>query len=187
MGKKSSENLVEAINDSKSRGLARLLNGLSIRHVGITVARVLAHHFHDLASLRNADKTALAEVDEVGDIIAESVVEFLRSDFGRHTVDDLVSLGLKVDEETTEAESLGDQLAGKTFVVTGTLSRYTRDEIKQLIIQHGGKASSSVSGKTDYLVAGEKAGSKLTKAESLGVTVLNEQQFDNLLNPGNED
>ena len=185
MGKKSSENLVQAIADSKSRGLARLLNGLSIRHVGITVARVLAHHFHDLASLRSADKSALAEVDEVGDIIAESVVDFLRSDFGRHTVDDLVSLGLKVDEETAETESLGEQLAGKTFVVTGTLSRYTRDEIKQLITQHGGKTSSSVSGKTDYLVAGEKAGSKLTKAESLGVTVLNEEQFDKMLNPGN--
>ncbi|MCH2183660.1 MAG: NAD-dependent DNA ligase LigA, partial [Mariniblastus sp.] len=186
MGKKSSENLIQAIESSKSRGLARLLNGLSIRHVGITVARVLADYFHDLDSLRNADKSELAEVDEVGDIIAESVIDFLTSDFGRETVDDLVALGLKIDGETAETVSLGDELNGKTFVVTGVLSRYTRDEIKQLIEQHGGKTSSSVSGKTDYLVAGEKAGSKLSKAESLGVQVLDERQFEDLLDPGNQ-
>ena len=94
----------------------------------------------------------------MGEIIAVSVYDYLQSDFGRETVDDLVALGLKVDQETSETESLGDQLRGKTFVVTGTLSRYTRDEIKQLILQHGGKTSSSrISGKTDYLIAGEKA------------------------------
>ena len=181
MGKKSSENLVQAIESSKSRGLARLLNGLSIRHVGITVARVLAEHFGNLEELRKASKKELAEVDEVGEIIAVSVYDYLQSDFGRETVDDLVALGLKVDQETSETESLGDQLRGKTFVVTGTLSRYTRDEIKQLILQHGGKTSSSISGKTDYLIAGEKAGSKKAKAESLGVAILDEQGFHDLL------
>jgi DNA ligase (NAD+) len=181
MGEKSSENLVQAIESSKSRGLARLLNGLSIRHVGITVARVLAEHFGNLEKLRKASKEELAEVDEVGEIIAVSVYDYLQSDFGRETVDDLVALGLKVDQETSETESLGDQLRGKTFVVTGTLSRYTRDEIKQLILQHGGKTSSSISGKTDYLIAGEKAGSKKAKAESLGVAILDEQGFHDLL------
>ena len=181
MGKKSSENLVQAIESSKSRGLARLLNGLSMRHVGITVARVLAEHFGNLEKLRKASKEELAEVDEVGEIIAVSVYDYLQSDFGRETVDDLVALGLKVDQETSETESLGDQLRGKTFVVTGTLSRYTRDEIKQLILQHGGKTSSSISGKTDYLIAGEKAGSKKAKAESLGVAILDEQDFHDLL------
>ncbi len=181
MGKKSSENLVQAIESSKSRGLARLLNGLSIRHVGITVARVLAEHFGNLKELRKASKKELAEVDEVGEIIAVSVYDYLQSDFGRETVDDLVALGLKVDQETSETESLGDQLRGKTFVVTGTLSHYTRDEIKQLILQHGGKPSSSISGKTDYLIAGEKAGSKKAKAESLGVAILDEQGFHDLL------
>lgn len=181
MGGKSSENLVQAIESSKSRGLARLLNGLSIRHVGITVARVLAEHFGNLEKLRKASKEELAEVDEVGEIIAVSVYDYLQSDFGRETVDDLVALGLKVDQETSETESLGDQLRGKTFVVTGTLSRYTRDEIKQLILQHGGKTSSSISGKTDYLIAGEKAGSKKAKAESLGVAILDEQGFHDLL------
>ncbi len=181
MGRKSSENLVQAIESSKSRGLARLLNGLSIRHVGITVARVLAEHFGNLEKLRKASKEELAEVDEVGEIIAVSVYDYLQSDFGRETVDDLVALGLKVDQETSETESLGDQLRGKTFVVTGTLSHYTRDEIKQLILQHGGKPSSSISGKTDYLIAGEKAGSKKAKAESLGVAILDEQGFHDLL------
>lgn len=181
MGMKSSVNLIAAIEASKGRGLARLLNGLSMRHVGITVARVLADHFGNLEKLRKANKEELAEVDEVGEIIAVSVYDYLQSDFGRETVDDLVALGLKVDQETSETESLGDQLSGKTFVVTGTLSRYTRDEIKQLILQHGGKPSSSISGKTDYLIAGEKAGSKKAKAESLGVAILDEQGFHDLL------
>ncbi len=181
MGKKSSEKLVAAIEASKRRGLARLLNGLSIRYVGITVARVLARHFGDLENLRKADREELASVDEVGVIIADSVVDYLASDFGSETVDDLISLGLKTDEDTAETESLGDQLSGKTFVVTGTLSRYTREEIKQLIMQHGGKTSASVSGKTDYLIAGEKSGSKRSKAESLGVAILDEDGFHALL------
>ena len=181
MGKKSSEKLVVAIEASKQRGLARLLNGLSIRFVGITVARVLARHFGNLEDLRKADREELASVDEVGVIIADSVVDYLASDFGSETVDDLISLGLKTDEDLAEAESLGDQLSGKTFVVTGTLSRYTREEIKQLIAQHGGKTSSSVSGKTDFLIAGEKAGSKKIKAEKLGVIILDEDGFQELL------
>ena len=181
MGKKSSEKLIAAIELSRSRGLARLLNGLSIRHVGITVARVLSQHFGNLEALRHASTEALANVNEVGDIIAVSVHDYLQSDFGHETIEDLIAMGLKVDEVRSETESLGNQLEGKTFVVTGTLTHYKRDEIKQLIMQHGGKTSSSVSGKTDFLIAGDKAGSKKSKAEDLGVTILDEEGFQGLL------
>ncbi len=145
------------------------------------MAPVSSKQHGDLEDLRKADREELASVDEVGVIIADSVVDYLASDFGSETVDDLISLGLKTDEDTAETESLGDQLSGKTFVVTGTLSRYTREEIKQLIMQHGGKTSASVSGKTDYLIAGEKSGSKRSKAESLGVAILDEDGFHALL------
>ncbi|MCH2178738.1 MAG: NAD-dependent DNA ligase LigA [Mariniblastus sp.] len=181
MGRKSSEKLIAAIELSKTHGLARLLNGLSIRHVGITVARVLAHHFGSLERLQNASTEELANVNEVGDIIAVSVHDYLHSDFGRETVEDLIAIGLKVEEAQSETELLGNQLEGKTFVVTGTLNQYNRDEIQQLIMQHGGKTSSSVSGKTDFLIAGAKAGSKRSKAEKLGVAILDEEGFQRLL------
>ena len=181
MGKKSSEKLIAAIEQSKSRGLARLLNALSIRHVGITVARVLAERFGTMDALRAASLEKLAETDEVGDIIAASVHEFLSSDSGAHIVDDLIMSGVKMDVDKAAAATVSDVLQGKTLVVTGKLVEYTRDEIKALIKQHGGKAGSSVSSKTDFLVAGEKAGSKLTKAESLGVQILSESQFRQLI------
>ena len=184
MGKKSSEKLLVAIEQSKSRGLARLLNALSIRHVGITVARVLAERFGSMDALRAASLETLAQTDEVGDVIAASVHEFLSSDLGAHIVDDLIMSGLKMDVDQAAAAKVSTLLEGKTLVVTGKLVEYTRDEIKGLIKQHGGKAGSSVSSKTDYLVAGEKAGSKLAKAESLGVPVLTEAQFRNLIEGG---
>ena len=176
MGEKSASNLINGIAASKPRGLARLLNGLSIRHVGQTVARVLALHFTSMDALREATAEVLSEIGEIGPIIADSVHEFLDSDYGASTVDDLQSLGVKmeVDRPATVGSSV---LSGKTLVVTGTLSRFSRDEIKQLIQDHGGKASSSVSSKTDYVVAGEKAGSKLANAEQLGVPVLTEEEF----------
>ena len=181
MGKLSTEKVLAAIEQSKSRGLARLLNALSIRHVGNTVARVLANKFGTMDALRAASLEALAETDEVGDIIAASVHEFLRSRSGAAIVDDLLVLGVDMEADQAAAATVSDVLQGKTLVVTGKLVEYTRDEIKALIMQHGGKAGSSVSSKTDYLVAGEKAGSKLTKAESLGVQVLTESQFRQLV------
>ena len=181
MGKVSTEKLLAAIEQSKSRGLARFLNALSIRHVGITVARVLAERFGTMEALRAASLETLAETDEVGDIIAASVHEFLSSASGAHIVDDLVVLGIKMEVDQAAAAKVSSMLEGKTLVVTGKLVEYTRDEIKALITQHGGKAGSSISSKTDYLVAGEKAGSKLTKAQSLGVPVLTEAEFRNLI------
>ena len=181
MGRKSSENLLEGIEASKDRGLARLLNALAIRHVGARVAAVLAERFGSIDALVAADVEQLSETNEIGPIIAQSVYDLLHSDFGTKTIKDLKTLGVKM-ESTTPAAKGSRALAGKTLVVTGTLSKYTRDQIEELITRHGGRAASSVSKNTDYVVAGEKAGSKLAKARELGVPVITEEQFEGLLN-----
>ncbi len=187
MGKKSAANLVAGIAASKDRGLARLLGALSIRHVGTRVASVLAEHFGSIERLRSASVDELSGIHEIGPTIAESVHEFLASDFGRETIEDLAGLGVKMELPRVSGVSEGvaagrpGRLSGKTLVVTGTLVKYSRDEIHELIARHGGRAASSVSSNTDYVVAGEKAGGKLTKARQLGVPVLTEQEFEDLL------
>jgi len=183
MGKRSSEKLLAGIEASKDRGLARLLNALSIRHVGTNVARVLAENFGSMVSLRGASIEELSEIDEIGPVIAASVREYLDHPVWRATIDDLADLGVAMEVPQADDGEPSKMLGGKTLVVTGTLVKYTRDEIKELIVQHGGRAASSVSNKTDYLVAGEKAGSKLAKAESLGIPVLTEEEFEGLINP----
>jgi DNA ligase (NAD+) len=183
MGKKSSENLVAAIEASKTHGLARLLNALSIRHVGARVATVLAEHFGSIDAMIAATQEDLSAVMEIGPVIAASVFEFLHGDFGRETIADLKSAGVDMTAPKSlaaEAAKTGP-LAGKTLVVTGTLVDYSREEIEELIAKHGGRAKSSVSKSTDYLVAGEKAGSKLDKAKKLGVPVLSEAEFKKLI------
>jgi DNA ligase (NAD+) len=180
MGRKSSENLLQGVVASKQRGLARLLGALSIRHVGTRVASVLAEHFGSIDALRAAGVEELSAVPEIGPIIAESVYEYLKSPFGTKTIDDLKLADVKMDSPRRAAPTRR-ALEGKTVVVTGALSRYTRDQIQELITQHGGRAASSVSKKTDYVVAGESAGSKLAKAQELEVPVLSEEQFEELL------
>ena len=180
MGRKSSENLLAGIEASKDRGLARLLSALSIRHVGTRVASVLAESFSSIDELMDADVERLSQINEIGPIIAQSVHEFLHSKFGSETIQDLKELGVKM-ESAARAASGSRALEGKTLVVTGTLSKYTRDEINELIIRHGGRAASSVSKNTDYVVAGQQAGGKLDKARQLGVPVLTEEQFEELL------
>lgn len=179
MGKKSSENLLAGIEASKKRGLARLLNALSIRHVGTRLANVLAEHFGSIDELSSASLEALSDVNEVGPIIAKSVHEFLHSPIGQHIIADLKGVG--VDMTGPKRKAAAGPLAGKTLVVTGTLTRYSRDEIEELIARAGGRAASSVSKNTDYVVAGEKAGSKLDKARQLGVPILSEDEFEKLL------
>jgi len=181
MGKKSSQNLVEAIEASKERGLARVLNALTIRHVGARVAAVLAEHFGSIDALAAASMDELAQINEIGPVIAQSVYDFLHSETGRRIIDDLRSVGVRMEAERPAGAATSRKLEGKTFVVTGTLQKYTRDEIHELIERHGGRAASSVSKNTDYLVAGEKAGSKLAKARQLGVAVLDEAGFEALL------
>ncbi len=183
MADKSAQNLLDQIAASRDRGLARLLNGLSIRHVGRNVAILLATHFRTLEALRSASVEELADINEIGEIIAESVYDFLHSDYGMQTLEDLAQVGVKMEADEEMVAAAGGNLSGKTLVVTGSLQKYTRDEIHALISRHGGRAASSVSKKTDYLVAGEQAGSKLAKATELGIPVLSETGFSKLIEP----
>ncbi|HBE70033.1 MAG TPA: DNA ligase (NAD(+)) LigA [Planctomycetaceae bacterium] len=176
--------LLSAIEDSKSRGLARVLAAVSIRHVGTTSARLLAEHFKSIAALKEASVEEIAEVDEIGEIIAQSVYDYLRSAEGAETLAALEAVGVSLEHPQSDSPTQSLVLAGKNIVVTGSLTKYTRDQIKELIMSAGGKSASSVSSKTDYLVAGEKAGSKLDKANQLGVSVLTEDQFEALLAEG---
>jgi DNA ligase (NAD+) len=179
LGRKSVDNLLDGIEASKNRGLARLLNALTIRHVGARVAAVLAERFCTIDALMAASVEHLSETNEIGPIIAESVYDFLHSKFGTETIEDLKAAGVKMKQA---AQAGGSRvLEGKTLVVTGSLQKYSRDEIEELITRHGGHAASSVSKNTDYLVAGEKAGSKLAKAEEFGVKVITEAEFERLL------
>ena len=144
------------------------------------VAALLAEKFGSLEALRARSVEELAEVDEIGEIIARSVYDFLHSSHGENILADLSAVGVQLEAKQTKSAE-GATLAGKTFVVTGSLSKYTRDEIHELIAQHGGRASTSVSQKTDFLIAGEKAGGKLEKAENLGVKILSEADFSRLI------
>lgn len=182
MGQRSSEKLLEGVAASKGRGLARLLNALAIRHVGVRLATVLADYFGSMEALQAASEEQLSEVPEVGEIIAKSVYQYLHSEYGAATLGELKELGFNMEAPRLAKPPGGaGKLAGKTLVVTGTLTKYTRDEIEEIIVRHGGRPASSVSKNTDYLVAGEKAGSKLDKAQSLGVRVLSEEEFEKLL------
>jgi len=176
MGAKSAANLVAGLEQSKERPLRRLLNGLGIRHVGEHIAEVLARQFGNVEALMNASKEDLERVYEVGGVVAESVYDFFQTERNRALVEKLRRHGLKMEEP---APAQGPRpFEGKSIVVTGTLARYTRDEIQERIKALGGRAASSVSGKTDYVVAGADAGSKLEKARKLGVPVLTEDEFD---------
>jgi DNA ligase (NAD+) len=181
MGKKSAENLLAGVQASKKRGLARLLNALAIRHVGQRVAQVLAEHFGSMEKLQAATLEELSEVNEIGEIIAKSVYGFLHSDYGRETIEDLGSLGIAMEAEKRAAPAGGGALAGKTIVVTGTLKNYSRTSIEETIHRLGGRPSSSVSKKTDFVLAGEEAGSKLDKAKQLGVKVISEKEFQEMV------
>jgi len=182
MGRKSAENLLAGIEASKRRGLARLLAALSIRHVGRRVATVLANHFQSIDSLAAADVDALSQIEEIGPIIAASVHAFLNHPDGRATIADLKRAGIQMESDLVgKTRTAKTALTGKTVVVTGTLSHCTRDQAHARIERHGGRPASSVSKKTDLVLAGENPGSKLDKARRLGVRIINERQFDALL------
>lgn len=183
MGDKSIEKLLSGIDNSRQQPLWRLLTGLNIRHVGQTNARTLAAAFGTLEAIAEQSPESLSQVDEIGEVIAASVHRFFHSDYGKNLLTELKALGLNCGEPlpTTANNETSQPLTGKTCVVTGTMIRYTRDEIEQLIRDHGGKASGSVSAKTSYVIAGEAAGSKLTKARDLGIAVLTEDEFLTLI------
>ena len=179
------DNLFAGLEDSKARPLARLLFGLGIRHVGETVAVLIVAHLGSLRAIAAATGEDLEAIDGIGPIVAESVVAWFADETNRETVARLVACGLnavRLETEPTAAAPPGDRpAAGKTFVLTGTLPTLTRPQAKARIEAEGGKVTGSVSKKTDYLVAGEAAGSKLTKAEELGVSVLTEAALLDLL------
>ncbi|MCT1802557.1 NAD-dependent DNA ligase LigA [Kocuria sp. CPCC 205235] len=179
---KTTEQMFEELEKAKSKELWRVLVALSIRHVGPTAARSLATAFRSMQAIRDADEETLAGTDGVGPVIAQAVKEFFSEDWRRNVVDTWAAAGVRMEEEIDE--STPRTLEGVTVVVTGSLENYSRDSAKEAILVRGGKASGSVSKKTDFLVAGENAGSKLDKAESLGVPVLDEAGFEQLLTEG---
>lgn len=175
MGEKSVDNLLEGIDASRTRPLWRLLTGLNIRHIGARTAQILADEFGTLDEVIAQSAEQLAAVPEIGPVIARSVHDYFQSKIGREIVADLRELGLNFGSPVRKKAA--GPLSGKTIVVTGTLQRFSRDEIKELIHDRGGKAAGSVSKQTDFVVAGEKAGSKLDKAKELGIRVLTEEEF----------
>jgi DNA ligase (NAD+) len=178
MGEKSAENVLSEIEASKKLPLERVIYGLGIRMVGERTAQFLAEHFGSLDAIMKASAEELEEVNEVGPRIAESIVEFFGDEHNRKLVGDLRKAGLTFAGQKKEK---GIKLAGKTFVLTGTLARHTRDEAKEMIENAGGRVSGSVSKKTDYVVAGSDAGSKLDKARELGVSVIGEEELEKLV------
>ena len=178
MGKKSAENLINAIAESKSRGLERLLFALGIRQVGEVAAEEIAAKMRTLEACFAATFDDFVSISDIGEITATVLVEFFANPKNRELCDRLAALGLKT--EATSEEKLST-LEGSTFVLTGTLPTMTRDEASDLIKKHGGKVSGSVSKKTSFVVAGEEAGSKLTKAKELGVTVIDEATLIEML------
>jgi DNA ligase (NAD+) len=181
-GAKSIDNLLAGIEASKVQPAWRLLTALNIRHVGQRTAQQLIDRFGTLDVIGEQTEESLLTAEEVGDVIAKSVHHFFHGDVGRTILADLKACGLNFGEPVAaKADQPAGILQGKTLVVTGTLERFARDEIQELIRQHGGRASSSVSKKTDYVVAGAEAGSKLAKAQELGVRVLTEAEFVELI------
>jgi DNA ligase (NAD+) len=180
MGEKSATNLLDGIAASKARGLSRLLAGLTIPHVGESVADLLAHEFLSIDALAEASLERLSSINGVGPVMAEDIHAWFKESSHQKLVEELKELGLKTTEEKRAARKDGD-LTGKTIVVTGTLTKYGRDEIEAIIRDRGGKAAGSVSKSTSFVVAGEKAGSKLDKAKSLGVPVISEYDFEKMV------
>jgi DNA ligase (NAD+) len=178
MAEKSADNVIKAIDRSKTQPLWRLIAALGIRHIGGQSAQILAEHFGSFEALMSADVQTLEAIDQIGPTMAESVYEYFRNVNNRKVLDELLAAGVQPKRPKVKRS---EKLAGKTLVVTGTLENFTRQQAEEAIRQAGGKASSSVSRKTDFVLAGKEAGSKLEKAQKLGVRVINEEQFIEML------
>ena len=178
-GKKFAQNLIDAIEKSKSNDLFKLITGLGIRHIGAKSAKNLARKFRTMDNLMNASIEKLSVQNDVGEITAKSIYEFFREEQSIDLINKLKLAG--VNMESLEEENTDNRFEGKTFVLTGALSKYSRDEASDIIEKLGGKTSGSVSKKTSYVLAGEDAGSKLTKAQNLGVTVITEEEFEEMI------
>ncbi len=178
MAEKSADNVIKAIEKSKTRPLWRFVTALGIRHIGGQSAQILAEYFGSLEALMSAEQQELAEIDQIGPTMAESVYEYFRDTRNQAVIDQLLAAGVRPRQPRARRS---DKLAGKTIVVTGSLENFTRQQIEQAIRQAGAKTSSSVSKKTDFVLAGENPGSKLDKARKLGVKVIDEKLFLELL------
>ena len=178
-GKKFAQNLIDAIEKSKSNDLFKLITGLGIRHIGAKSAKNLARKFRTIDNLMNASIEELSVQNDVGEITAKSIYDFFKEEQSIDLINKLKLAG--VNMESLEEENTDNRFEGKTFVLTGALSKYSRDEASDIIEKLGGKTSGSVSKKTSYVLAGEDAGSKLTKAQNLGVTVITEEEFEEMI------
>jgi DNA ligase (NAD+) len=186
MGKKSAQNLLDSIAKTKKNDIDRLIFGLGIRFIGGKAAKNLAKYLKSLDNIMNASYEQLIEVEEVGDKMAGSLIAFFKEDHNRRLIEKFREAGLNFEHKSKAVE--GKSIFNKmTFVLTGTLSKYTRDQAQEIIENFGGKVSSSVSKKTSYVLAGEEAGSKLKKAEELGVKVISEDEFEAMVNEGVEE
>ena len=179
MGEKSAKNLIDAIEKSKSNSLDKLIFGLGIRHIGSKAAKILSENFEDIDELMNVEVERLAQINEIGLKMAESIIKYFHNPQILDTIEKLKAVGVNMKGNKIELEDT--RFLGMTFVLTGTLSEFTRDEASKIIENYGGKTSSSVSKKTTYVLAGEEAGSKLTKAESLGVKIISENEFKEMI------
>lgn len=178
IGEKSAANIINAIENSKKNDLSKLIFAFGIRHIGSKAAKQICEHFKDMDSIFNASENDFAEIDGIGDILAKSAYEFFSLTETKKMVERLRNFGLNMKSLKTVTDS---RFEGKTFVLTGTLPTYTRSAAASVIESFGGKVSSSVSKKTDYVLAGDEAGSKLDKANSLGVTVIDEEEFKKMI------
>ncbi len=174
-GKKFAQNLINAIEESKTRDLYRLINSLGIRHVGVKLAKTLTKYYKNINKLIKASYEELRLIDDVGEITAHNIYDFFRQNQTVDLINKLKKAGVNMN--TLEEEITDSRFIGKTFVLTGTLEHYSRDEASKIIEKFGGKTSSSVSKRTNYVLAGEEAGSKLKKAQELGVTIISEEEF----------
>ena len=178
-GKKFAQNLVDAIEKSKQNDLSKLITALGIRHVGVKASRMLAKKYKTMDNLMNASFEELSMIDDIGPIVANSIREFFLEEQTMDLMNKLKIAG--VNMKSLEEESEDNRFEGKTFVLTGSLEEFTRNEASEIIEKLGGKTSSTVSKKTDYVLAGEDAGSKLTKAQNLGVTIITESEFKEMI------
>jgi DNA ligase (NAD+) len=178
MGKKSAANVVAAIEATKSRTLDRFLTGLTIRHVGTRISEILARRFGTIEALRAASEPEIANVPEVGPVVAASVIEYLRDEHNARLIDDLLAAGVQPTPLEAESNASNLPLSGKTVVVTGTLPKRSREEAEAWVKRNGGKVTGSVSKSTSLVLAGEKAGGKLAKAAQLGIEVISEPDLE---------
>ena len=178
-GKKFAQNLIDSINKSKENDLYRLITALGIRHVGGKASKVLARKYKTMENLLNANFEQLSQINDIGEVMANSIIEFFMQEQTKDLIEKLKNAGVNMN--CLEEESDDKRFEGKTFVLTGSLELFTRKEAEDIIEKLGGKTSSSVSKKTDYVLAGEDAGSKLTKAQSLGINIISETDFKEMI------